>query len=106
MFKELWKGSDPAIRPGDPDWKRAAVSPLVTMWWVLYGLVPLLGFFSNVGLITAVRSGMTVNTLAERLRDHFGIDIALSLIGVGTTIVYIQLVRQLSSRHMHSTLEA
>ena len=106
MFKELWKGSDPAIRPGDPDWKRASVSPLVAMWWVLYGLVPLLGFFSNVGLITAVRSGMTINTLAERLRDHFGIDIALSLIGVGTTIVYIQLVRQLSSRHMQSTLEA
>ena len=26
--------------------------------------------------------------------------------GVGTTIVYIQLVRQLSSRHMQSTLEA
>lgn len=106
MFKELWKGSDPAIAPGDPGWKHAKVSPLVTVWWVLYGLVPLLGFFSNVGLVSAVRSGMTVRTVAERLRDYVGVNIVLSFVAVGTTIVYIQLVRQLSSRHMQSTREA
>ena len=43
MFRELWKGSDPACDPSDPAWKNGRVSPLVNVWWVLYGLVPLLG---------------------------------------------------------------
>ncbi|MGZ4702517.1 MAG: DUF4328 domain-containing protein [Ilumatobacteraceae bacterium] len=106
MFRELWRGSNPATAPGDPDWKRTPVSPLITWWWVLYGLVPLLGFFSAAGLAAGIRSGMTIRTFAERLRDYVGVNIALSLVAVAATIVYIQLVRQLSSRHMQSTREA
>ncbi len=106
MFKELWRGSNPATAPGDPNWKRSPVTPLITWWWVLYGLVPLFGFFSAAGLAAEVRSGMTIRTLAQRLRDYVGVNIALSLVAVAATIVYIQLVRQLSSRHMQSTREA
>ena len=106
MFKELWRGSNPAIARGDPDWKRTPVTRLITWWWVLYGLVPLLGFFSAAGLASAVRSGMTIRTLAERLRDYVGVNIVLSLVAIAATVVYIQLVRQLSSRHMQSIHEA
>lgn len=106
MFKELWKGSDPAIAPGDPAWKQAPVSRLVTVWWVLYGLVPLLGFFSAAGVAGQFRAGMTMRTLAERFRDFTAVNVFFIIVGMVATVVYLRLVRDLSSRHMQSTREA
>jgi Domain of unknown function (DUF4328) len=106
MFKELWKGSDPAIAPGDPHWKQGQVAPLITVWWVLYGLVPLLGFFSAAGIAGQLRAGMTMRSLAERFRDFGAINIAFTVVGMVTTLVYMRLVRDLTARHMQSTREA
>ncbi len=106
MFKELWKGSDPTVAPGDPAWKQRPASALITVWWVLYGLVPLLGIFSAAGVAGQLRAGMTMRTLAERFRDFGGVNIFFTVVGMGTTVVYIRLVKQLSSRHMQSTREA
>jgi Domain of unknown function (DUF4328) len=39
MLKELWKGSASTAAPNDPSWKRHPASPLVTVWWVVYGIV-------------------------------------------------------------------
>lgn len=105
MFKELWRGSDPAITPGDPSWKRAPVSPLVTAWWVMYGLVPLLGVFSAAGVAGQFRAGMTTHSLAERFRDFGVLNIVFTLVGMASTLVYMRLVRDLSARHMQVTRE-
>jgi Domain of unknown function (DUF4328) len=105
MFKELWKGSDPAVAQGDPNWKQGSVSPVITVWWVLYGLVPLLGLFSAAGLTGQLRAGMTMRSLAERFRDFGAINIVFTVVGMVATLVYIRLVRDLSSRHMQSTRE-
>lgn len=106
MFKELWKGSDPACAPADPNWKQGRVPPLVTIWWVLYGLVPLLGLFSAAGVAGQVGAGMTMRQLAQRFRDFGAANIVLAVVGMVTTFVYIQLIRQLSSRHEQATREA
>lgn len=106
MFKELWRGSDPAIPQGDPAWKQAPVSPLVTVWWVVYGLVPLLGLFSAAGVAGQFRAGVTMRTLAERFRDFGALNIVFTVVGMGTTLIYMRLVRDLSARHMQSTREA
>lgn len=106
MFKELWRGSDPALASGDPGWKRGPVSPLVTLWWVLYGLAPLLGIFSAAGLAGQLRTGMTMRTVAERFRDYVTINIVFAVVAMVATFVYIRLVQQLSSRHMQATREA
>ena len=106
MFKELWKGSDPAIPQGDPAWKQAPVPPLVTVWWVMYGLVPLLGIFSAAGVAGQFRAGMTMRTLAERFRDFGALNIVFTVIGMGTTLIYMRLVRELSARHMQAIREA
>jgi Domain of unknown function (DUF4328) len=106
MFKELWKGSDPAWAPGDPGWKQGDVPRVITLWWVLYGLVPLLGFFSAAGIAGQFRAGMTMRTLAERFRDHQTANIFFAVVGIATTYVYIRLIRQLSARHMLATREA
>ena len=106
MFKELWRGSDPDRAPGDPGWKQGDVPPVITLWWVLYGLVPLLGFFSAAGVAGQLRSGMPMRTLAERFRDYATANIVLAVVGMATTYVYIRLVQQLSGRHMLATREA
>ena len=105
MFKELWKGSDPNWAPGDPGWKQGEVAPVITLWWVLYGLVPLLGIFSAAGVTAQLRAGMTMRTLAERFRDFAGVNIVFAVVGMATTYVYIRLVGQLSGRHMLATRE-
>jgi Domain of unknown function (DUF4328) len=106
MFRELWKGSDPKVEPGDPAWKQAPVAPLVTVWWVMYGLVPLLGIFSAAGIAGQLRAGMTMRALAEKFRDYTTVNIAFTVVGMATTLVYMKLVRELSARHMQSTREA
>ena len=105
MFKELWRGSDPAIPQGDPAWKRAPVPSLVTVWWVMYGLVPLLGVFSAAGVAGQLRAGVNTHTLAQRFRDFGAINIVFTVIGMATTLIYMRLVRDLSARHMQATRE-
>lgn len=104
MFRELWKGSDSDLPPNDPTWKQRSVAPIINIWWVVYGLIPLLGFFSAAGIARQIRTGST-HTLAERLHDYGWINIAFTVVGMVATVVYIQLVQQLSTRHMRTTHE-
>lgn len=106
MFKELWKGSDPAVAQGDPNWKQGNVPSLITVWWVLYGLVPLLGLFSAAGVSGQLRAGMTMRGLAERFRDFGAVNVIFTIVGMVATVVYMRLVRDLSARHMQATREA
>jgi ABC-type Fe3+ transport system permease subunit len=107
MFKELWRGSDPEVAPGDPNWKQRPVRPLITVWWVLYGLVPILSFSSNVQFINEVRSDtITTRELARRYRDYAATSVVYAVIAMAATVVYLMLVRDLSSRHMKAIREA
>jgi hypothetical protein len=107
MFKELWRGSDPEVAPGDVNWKQRPVRPLITVWWVLYGLVPILSFSSNVQFINEVRSDtITTRELAQSYRDYAATSVVYAVIAMAATVVYLMLVRDLSSRHMQATREA
>jgi uncharacterized protein DUF4328 len=105
MFKELWKGSDPAVPPGDPTWKNGHVSPIVTWWWVLYGLIGTFGILVNIGNVQVIRNGETIQKRAQRLSDAVSAGVVFSVLAMVATVVYILLVRQLSQRHMQSTHE-
>ncbi len=106
MFKELWKGSDPGVAAGDPTWKSGRVSPLITVWWVLYGLVPLLGFVTSASIISQFSADNDLVSIAEQFDKYSAINIALAVVGIATTAVYLVLVRQLSARHMQATRES
>ena len=105
MFRELWKGSDPESPPGDQHWKGGRVSPLITLWWVMYGLLPLAGFVTAAGLITGFQD-IDAQDLAEQYDKYAAINLALGVVGIGTAVVYWMLVRQLSARHMKATRES
>ena len=41
VLRESWKASDAAVPPGDDRWRQIPVNPIVYVWWVLYGLAPI-----------------------------------------------------------------
>ena len=104
MFRELWKGSDPQIPPHDPSWKRGPVAPIVTVWWVLYGLVPLAGFATSAGFVTSFNNFST-RKLAQRIDDFWAINAVLAAVLAVCGVVYLVMIRQLSARHMATTHE-
>jgi Domain of unknown function (DUF4328) len=46
-MKELWKATEPRTSGGM--WQAGSASPIVTIWWVLYGLAPIGLTAANVG---------------------------------------------------------
>ena len=105
MLKELWRGSDPEVAATDPSWKTGRVSPLITAWWVMYGLLPLAGFATAAGLIAGLQD-VDSRDLAEQFDKYASINIVLGIIGIGTAVVYLMIVRQLSARHMKAIGES
>ena len=108
MFRELWKASDPDIGPSDDGWRESKVSPIVEVWWVLYGLVPIAALFSNVGLISQLRNSngdSALRTLAKRLDSHVALNVLIALAGTAAAVAYLLLVRGLSARHRQATGE-
>lgn len=105
MFRELWKGSDPAVPPNDPSWKTGRVPPLINAWWVLYGFVPLLSFATSADLLTNIND-FDARRMAQRVDDFLVINLVLGVVGVAATVVYYTFLRQLGARHMSATNEA
>jgi hypothetical protein len=103
MFRELWKASDPAVPPGDERWRQNAVSPVVTLWWVLYGLA--LPISQGIAGFSADMFAADTETLAESIDEQATVTIVSSFIQAAAAVAYIVLVRQLSARHRQLTGE-
>jgi hypothetical protein len=48
VLRETWKATDPDVPLGDDSWRQSGVHPMLWVWWVLYGIAPLV--FAVVGL--------------------------------------------------------
>ena len=99
MMRDLWKGSDPQ---SGPDWKKNPVDPVVTTWWILYGLIPT--FF--IGVTFSGASSLTTQSTedaARKLVDSFTISTLASVCQLAAAIAFIQLVRRLTARHKQFT---
>jgi hypothetical protein len=105
MFRELWRGSDPDVGPGDPSWKQRPLSRLVDVWWVLYGLVPVIGFTSSANFVSGIRT-LDDEDFAQKLVDSMPINVGLAVVSVGTTVVFLLMMRGLARRHTRATGEA
>ena len=103
IFKELWRGSDPANTPGDPNWTQRPVSPLVHVWWVLYGFVPLVGLVLT-SVVLSPRLNMSFGAevdardAADFYTDLFWVQMLMAIASIASAVVYSILVRRLSER--------
>ncbi|HNJ98238.1 MAG TPA: DUF4328 domain-containing protein [Ilumatobacteraceae bacterium] len=106
MFRELWKASDPDVTPGDSSWRQGKVPAIINVWWVLYGLLPLIAIATSATYFVAFRTGSTDwNDVAKKFNDFAAINLALSVVAVGTVIVYLVMLRMLVARHAAATRE-
>ena len=84
------------------DWRRNPVAPIVHIWWVLYGLLPI-AFFSVT--FASFRVSSSTRDLAKTLDDTFALSVASGLVQIMASVSYLLLVRQLTARHMQVTGE-
>jgi len=107
MWRELWKGSDPTVAPGDPEWKRRPILPILHFWLAATLLTAVTSFTGGgaANAFTRVNSG-SESSIAKDLDSHFGYIIAGGVFGIITTILFIVFVREVAARHMQATREA
>lgn len=106
MFRELWRASAPGAAASGTGWRAERVPHLIDVWWVLYGLVPILGLVTSFGAIADLAGSDNYRTIAENLDRFATLNLAVAGVGIVTTGVYFVMVRSLSARHMQCTGEA
>lgn len=105
VLRESWKAADPSVPPGDDRWRNSSENPMIYVWWVLYGLAPII--FIAAGVTFQVGSfSQDADELADSLRDGQGFTIAQGLVGVLSAIAWALVVRGLTARHTELTGEA
>ena len=107
VLRETWRGSDPDVPLGDERWKREPVPVVITVWWVVYGLAPivLIALQGRAAISRGVESSDSEN-LAEAVRDQVGLSFASSALTVVAAIAWITIVRGISARHRRLIGEA
>jgi Domain of unknown function (DUF4328) len=106
VLREQWKASEPSIVDGSDSWKATPDNRVLWVWFALYGLVPTVLFFAQVGSI--VSSGVStgdVDSLAESLDTVSPLLYVSAVAIVGAVITWIIFVRQLTTRHRALTGE-
>jgi len=102
MFRDLWKASDPNSAE---DWKRNPVGPIVHVWWVLFGLVPIAFISVTIGNFNFNADKDDLDT-AQDVVDGFNITFAATAVQVVAAVAFLLLVTQLSARHKQAINES
>ena len=103
MYRELWRASDPDVPVGG-EWKSSPVSPLVTLWFLTYSLIPLgLMFAQSDNVLSGI--GGNDDELARQIAGDQGIVIASTALTLVAAAIFIAFARQLTARHQHLTGE-
>lgn len=104
VLLEAWKASDPATPPGDDRWRQQRSSPLVFVWWVLFGLAPL----AFLPALIQRYGSMSLDTedLADAIADATVLQISSSAVQVAAAVAWAALIVQLTARHRQLTGEA
>lgn len=112
VFREQWRASEP-LRPDDPDvWRGAPVPPVVSIWWVLYGLMPLaiivaqFGFGGDASSTGSGGLASTTDAVARSIEDQYGLTLVAGITTLAAALAFIVMMRGLSARHRRLTGES
>ncbi len=87
VMKELWRASDPGVRPG-PGWVNARVSPLVGWWW---GMYLIMNFMATIVMRVVLDGGTT----AADLRLVTQLDALSSALTIPAAVLAAGVVREI-----------
>lgn len=96
MLMELWKGSDPSTAPGDPAWKSKPGWPLITVWWVLFGLSGII--LAGMQLSSTGSMSQDVEDAADFYDSTIGWTVLSSIATIAAGICFILIVRRMTER--------
>lgn len=101
FLQEAWRASEPRLQ-GD-EWRAVRASPIVYLWWVLFGLVPL----AFLPLVLTRYSSFQPDTeaLAESIVDDVAWQVANGVVQVAAAVAWSTLVVGLTARHRRLTGE-
>lgn len=108
VIRELWKASAPDAPPGTDDWRQSGESPLLYVWFLLYGVLP--AIVTVIGLPSLIDSILSVDTATESIADVAAATGPTQLILSGVLILasaaaWFLIVRKLTARHIELTGE-
>lgn len=110
VVREQWRASDPETTPGDPTWRRGAVTPLIYGWFAV-NLVHFALVISNGVLLfggTNTPDPTSGDDTADRYRDlaesftSTGWLVITALVAAASAVVFAQVVRSLTARHLRA----
>jgi uncharacterized BrkB/YihY/UPF0761 family membrane protein len=108
VLRELWKASDPATPPGAEGWRATGENPLLYVWFVIYGIIPLALTVASIGSVldAALNLDTDATSIAEVTAATGQVQVlatgAVSALGAA---VWIMLIRRLTERHCELTRE-
>ena len=103
MFRELWKAADPEVPIGG-EWRDRTVSPVVTIWFLAYSILPLaLLPFQSSDVFSSFSADE--RDLAQQIVDGGTTNVITAVTAVAGAIAFIAMARQLTQRHQQLTGE-
>ena len=102
-FREMWKASDPDVPVGG-EWRSRPVSPVVTAWFVVFGLVQAALQVAQIDE-TLGGFGAGEDVLAEQLVDGMTLPTVAAVSDVVAAVLFIVMATQLTRRHRRLTGE-
>jgi hypothetical protein len=93
IVSDIWRGSDPSVPRGDPNWRRAPAGPIVYLWWAAYLVMTIPRGFTGIG---KNEQGRFTKVSDLRRSDILELIAAIGAIAAGA--LAITMVRQLAAR--------
>lgn len=103
-FREMWKASDPDVPVGG-EWRSGSVSPVVTAWFVVFGVVQAVLQVAQLGE-TFAGFGAGEDALAEQITGDVTIPVVAAVTDVVAAALFVTMAVQLTARHRRLTGEA
>lgn len=97
VLRELWRGSDP--HRDTATWRDGGVTPILTVWWILFGLAPLTFVVVDVHRALGSLGGFDNEDLARSVDDGLSIDVGRAALTIAAAVAFMVVVRRLTQRH-------
>ena len=102
VLRETWRAADPDVALGDQRWRKGAVHPLLWVWWVLYGIAPLV--FAAIGLRQQLGNiGANDEDIAKSFVDNSGALYLQGIVSLLAVVAWGGVVHLWTSRHQRLT---
>ena len=112
ILRESWKAADPDVPPGSPAWRQGRDNPVIWLWFLIYGVLPLVFSVLTIAQVgqfvfgSGTQFGGDTDDLAEYLSDSKGLIIGQSVVSILSAVAWFLVVRAITDRHARLTGEA